>query len=200
MPPPPLLWARVQKWGQVSPVWPPGCTAGQSSGPVCLPGHSLLTACIYVCTCLYVYMCVPFAYMCVPNCMYTCVHDRDREIVQLAPSQLGCSSRTHTAHPVLDGPQPPDQHPAGPRPRPMRARWAHAPAALSPGCEDGCHPPQPPTHRGPASRDASSPRWQRKLAQGVRRLGPAPTPWPCGPPFSHLSSEGDDSPPWAVVP
>ena len=70
---PVALGHRVQKWGQVSPVWPPGRTAGQSSGPVCSPGHSLLTVCIYLCTCLYVYTCVPFAYTCVPNCMYTCV-------------------------------------------------------------------------------------------------------------------------------
>ena len=65
----------------------------------------------------------------------------------------------------------------------MRARWAHAPAALSPGCEDGCHPPQPPTHRGPASRNASSPRWQRKLARGSEGWVLPPLPGPADPRF-----------------
>ena len=39
------------------------------------------------------------------------------------------------------------------------------------------------THPPPGARGS--------LVWGVRRLGPAPTPCPCGPPFSHLSSEGD---------
>lgn len=233
MPPPPLLWARVQKWGQVSPVWPPGHTAGQSSGPVCSPGHSLLTVCIYVCTCLYVYMCMPvcmytrvcllhtrvcltvcihvclivcihvcasvythvylivcihlctyfYVYMCVPNCMYTCVYDRDREIVQLAPGQLGCSSRTHTARPVPDGPQPPDQYPAGPRPRPTWARWAHAPAALSPGCEDGRRCPSHRPVEAPPPATPPPPGGRGSWPGGSEGWVPPPLPGPVDPRF-----------------
>lgn len=70
-----------------------------------------------MCTYLYVCMCVPNCmYTRVDNCVYTCVHDRDREIVELAPSELGCSSTMQTARPKLDGLSPQTSTQPGPGP------------------------------------------------------------------------------------
>lgn len=146
--------------------------------------HTCVPSCMYTCVCLivctYLYVC-----MCVPNCMYTCVYDRDRETVELAPSELGCSSRTQTARPKLDRLSPQTSTQPGPGPAP---------------CGPGGHTPLRPYHlevRMDATRphhphpDASSPRCQRKPRLGGLKAGSRPAPCPCGPPFSHLSSEGD---------
>lgn len=67
----PLLWARVQKWGQVSPVWPPGRTAGQSRiQPAALVTHSL-TVCIHVCACMHTCVCLT---VCIRVCLTVCIH------------------------------------------------------------------------------------------------------------------------------
>ena len=82
-----------------------------------------------------------------------------------------------------DGPQPPDQYPAGPRPRPTWARWAHAPAALSPGCEDGRRCPSHRPVEAPPPATPPPPGGRGSWPGGSEGWVPPPLPGPVDPRF-----------------